>query len=564
MKRVFYLLYSLLFLNSIISLGQTNKPDLNKLSPKELSALFYKNEGHEKYQLEILKVYMPKAKMDKKKPINVAIGYYMYSRLYEDQRSLNYLDICINRSRNLKDEYFPIEAYREKAYKLKQLYRYDEAIENYIIAEDLAKKSNLNFYYKIRLDIAELKSEELLQVEEALVLYRECLNYYEKQNTKRNDYFYCYNQTLFDMADAHKALNNLDSASYYNQKGFKNCVITKDNLFKNLFVLNEGANLVLKKKYSTAIDSINIALPKIIELKNKINIIAGYYYLGHAYKGLNRSEKAIYNFKLLDSAYQIDRKIYPEFVSGYNYLIDHYRKLGNKEMELKYVNRLMSIDSFLYKRHRNIEKAIRKDYEIPHLIKEKENKISNLEYKYAITIYGIVFFVLAFLGLFWYNRNQKRIYKTRFEALTLKLNEQVLSIESNEAKNNSLSKETMIADELVKSILKKLEQFEKKNEFLDNSVSIQQLAEKFETNTKYLSKIINEQKHVGFVQYVNDLRIEYALKKLQSNTKLRKYTIIALANEFGFNTADAFSSAFFRKTGIKPSFYLKEINSISI
>ncbi|MFC4818516.1 helix-turn-helix domain-containing protein [Flavobacterium sp. GCM10023249] len=498
-----------------------------------------------------------------KKPIDIAIGYYMHSTLYKDERAIHYLDSVIKYSKNTNHEYFPLDAYREKAYKLRQLYRYDEAIQNYILAENLAKQTNLDFYFKIRLDIAEVKSEELLQVDEALILYRECLKYYEKKDTKRIDYFYGYNQVLFDIADAHKALKNNDSATYYNRKGFNNCVLTKDDYYKYLFVLNEGANLVLKKKYSTAIDSINIALPKMIEFKNKINIIAGYYYLGHAYRGLNRSEKAIHNFKLLDSAYQIDKKIYPEFVSGYNYLIAHYRKSGNKEMELKYVNRLMAIDSFLYKRHRNIDRVIRKNYEIPHLMEEKESKINTLENKYSIALYGIVFFVLSLLGLFWYNRNQKKIYKKRFTTLTLKLNEQVLSTENNEAKNNSSSKETIIADELVNSILMKLEQFEKKKEFLDNSVSIQQLAEKFETNTKYLSKIINEQKQVGFVQYVNDLRIEYALKKLQSNAKLRKYTIIALANEFGFNTGDAFSSAFFRKTGIKPSFYLKELNNIS-
>ena len=292
------LIYYIIFLSPIICESQNNKVDLNKLTPKELSMLFYKNEGNKKYQLEILKIYMPKAKKDKKKPINVAIGYYMYATLYEGENKIYYLDKAIAHSKNLKDEYYPLDLYREKAYRLRQLYKYDEAIQNYILAENLAKKTNLDFYYKIRLDIAEVKSEELLQIDEALVLYRECLKYYEKQDTKRNDYFYCYNQVLFDIADAHKALKNTDSATYYNRKGYQNCLTTKDDYFKYLFVLNEGANLVLKKKFNTAIDSIHKALPKMIELKNKINIIAGYYYLGYAYKGLNKKEKAIHNFKL--------------------------------------------------------------------------------------------------------------------------------------------------------------------------------------------------------------------------------------------------------------------------
>lgn len=561
MSWFLYLRYSIVFLSSLICQSQNNTADLNKLTPKELSPIFYKNEGNKKYQLQILKIYMPKAKKDKKKPINVAIGYYMYSTLYKDERAIQYLDSVIKYSKNLNDEYFPLGAYREKAYKLRQLQRYDEAIQNYIIAENLAKKTNLDFYYKIRLDIAELKSEELLQVDEALVLYRECLKYYEKQDTKRNDYFYCYNQVLFDMADAHKALKNTDSTTYYNRKGYKNCVITNDNYFKYLFVLNEGANLILKKKYNSAIDSIHKALPKMIELKNKANIIAGYYYLGHAYKGLKNKDKAIHNFKLLDSAYQTDKIMYPEAIDSYNYLIDHFRNTGNKEMELKYVSRLASIDSFLYKRHRNIDKVIRKKYEIPHLLAEKESTINNLQSKYSIALYGVVFFGSVLLGLIGYNRHQKRVHKERFDALMTKLNEQESIAENAEEKNITSTKEVVIADELVNSILKKLDRFEKKNEYLDSTITIQLLADKFETNSKYLSKIINEQKQIGFVQYINDLRIDYALKKLQGNTKLRKYTMIALANEFGFNTAESFSNAFFRKTGIKPSYYLKELNN---
>ena len=544
--------------------GQINDRELVKMSPKELSSLFYENEGNTEYQLKILNIYMPKAKKDKKKPINIAIGYYMYSTLYKDERAINYLDYAIKYSKSIKDEYFPLGLYREKAYKLRQLYRYDEAIKNYFLAENLAKKTNLDFYYKIRLDIAEVKSEELLQVDEALILYRECLQYYKKRNTKKSDYFNRYNQVLFDIADAHKALKNMDSATYYNRKGYNNCVITNEDYYKYLFVLNEGANLILRKKYFPAIDSINKALPKIIELQNKANIIAGYYYLGHAYRGLGKKDKAIHNFKLLDSTYQVDKIMYPEAIDGYNYLINYFRNAGNKEMELKYVNRLMAIDSFLYKRHRNIDKVIRKKYETPHLLEEKQNAIDNLKGKYSIAVYGVVFFVLVVLGLFWYNRYQRRVYKNRFDAIMLKLNEHVEVIEDNEIKNNAPTKEIIIADALVDSILNKLERFERKKEYLDKTINIQLLADQFETNSKYLSKIINEHKQMGFVQYINEFRIEYALKCLQSNPKLRKYTMIALASEFGFNTAESFSNAFFRKTGIKPSFYIKELESTTL
>ncbi|MBG6111996.1 AraC-like DNA-binding protein [Flavobacterium sp. CG_9.10] len=65
------------------------------------------------------------------------------------------------------------------------------------------------------------------------------------------------------------------------------------------------------------------------------------------------------------------------------------------------------------------------------------------------------------------------------------------------------------------------------------------------------------------IQYINDLRIDYALSKLQKNNKLRNYTVQALAQEFGFNGAESFSAAFYKKTGIKPTYFIKELTEFN-
>jgi len=71
--------------------------------------------------------------------------------------------------------------------------------------------------------------------------------------------------------------------------------------------------------------------------------------------------------------------------------------------------------------------------------------------------------------------------------------------------------------------------------------------------------IINHHKEKNFSNYLNDLRIEYVIKELKTNIVLRKYTIEALANEIGFNSSESFSKAFYRKTGIYPSYYIKRL-----
>jgi AraC-like DNA-binding protein len=48
---------------------------------------------------------------------------------------------------------------------------------------------------------------------------------------------------------------------------------------------------------------------------------------------------------------------------------------------------------------------------------------------------------------------------------------------------------------------------------------------------------------------------------LKEDQKFRKYTIKAIAIEIGFNTDQAFSKAFHKKTGVFPSSFIKELNT---
>jgi AraC-like DNA-binding protein len=40
---------------------------------------------------------------------------------------------------------------------------------------------------------------------------------------------------------------------------------------------------------------------------------------------------------------------------------------------------------------------------------------------------------------------------------------------------------------------------------------------------------------------------------------MQNYTISALAKEFGYNNTESFSTAFYKQTGIKPSYYIKQL-----
>jgi len=548
--------------------GQLPKNNLTRLTYDSLNNLYFDNYKNQSKQLEYAKAYMTKANADND-PIRKANGYYLFALLSESNKAIRYLDSSIANSKNKNDIKFPAYTYSEKGYILKKQFRYTEAIDNFILAEKEAKKNNIDYYFRIKFSIAILRSEELGEVNEALNLYRECFNYYKDKEIRTTKYSIDYQNVIFALADAYKVLNQSDSATYYNKLGYRESEITKDDEINALFILNEGANLVLKKKFRTALDSINKALPIMITFKNEGNILASYYYLGKIYEGLGNKALAVKNFIKTDSIYNKTKRITPEFTSGYSFLISYFKEKGDKANQLKYITKYMHIDSTLQKNYKELTKKLEREYDTPHLLSEKELLIQSLENDKKKSYWGIgslLLITISVSGFGIYQHNLKKKYRARFDKIMNQTEEFNFPLTNTpkkeiEIQTSNTKEDIGIAEELVNQILEKLKHFESKKEYLQPNITIQMLSITFETNTKYISKIVNAYKGKTFIQYINDLRIEYAIVQLQKNNKLKKYTINALASEFGFNGAESFSSAFHKKTGIKPTYFIKELEN---
>jgi len=117
-----------------------------------------------------------------------------------------------------------------------------------------------------------------------------------------------------------------------------------------------------------------------------------------------------------------------------------------------------------------------------------------------------------------------------------------------------------LSEEQFKAILEALEKFEKSKKYLSQNINLNVLASELGTNSKYLSRTININKQKNFTQYINDLRIEYLIELLKIDVSYTKYSIKAIAEEIGFKTARAFSTAFHKNTGKYPSEYIKQIS----
>jgi len=559
-----------LFLFSVFLAAQPKRNGLTKLSFGELKELYWKNENKIPQQLPFAKAYLKKA-INENEPVERARGYFLLSLLSESDKALVYLDSAIFFTKDLKDMKFPAYAYSAKGHVYKKQFKYKEAIDNFLIAENIAKQNNQDLYYEIKFTIAALRSEELGEVNEALVLFKECFEHYNNKDVRSPVYSYPYQLVLFGLADAYKALNVSDSATYFNKKGYIESKTTNSQLINALFTLNEGANLFFKKNYKEALDSINIALPKVILYKDKGNTLAAYYYTAKAYDGLNNKKEAVKNFIKVDSVYTISKRITPEFMSGYPYLISYFKNNGDKVNQLKYLTKYMEIDSVLQNNYKELTKKLQYEYDTPNLMLEKENLIKSLQEDNSKSYWSIGFLiliVLAMAGLSFYQYKVKKSYRARFEKImqtnaekteTETTQQEVDVFEANKSKTESIG----INENLINQILKKLADFENTKGFLETNITIQTLSDVFETNNRYVSKIVNIYKQKTFIQYINDLRIDYALTSLKEDSRLRKYTIQALAIEFGFNNAESFSAAFHKKTGIKPTYFLKQLEEAS-
>ena len=129
---------------------------------------------------------------------------------------------------------------------------------------------------------------------------------------------------------------------------------------------------------------------------------------------------------------------------------------------------------------------------------------------------------------------------------------------------NKVDSEISISKEIVDSVLSGLVSFEEKREYTSQKITLNTLAKKLNTNSSYLSKIINYHKEGSFSNYLNRLRIDNIIEQLKSHSKIRKFTIKAIAQEAGYSNSDSFSKAFFKLKGIRPSDFIKQLEEEDI
>jgi len=191
---------------------------------------------------------------------------------------------------------------------------------------------------------------------------------------------------------------------------------------------------------------------------------------------------------------------------------------------------------------------------------EKEDK-QTINYM----LWGIIIATSAFLlTLIVYIKKQKTnrvTFETLLEKISILEEEEKVTLQKKSKKE---IKNIPVDDTTLKAIIGRLNKLEDQEFFLKSSCNLTSVAKKTKTNVTYLSQIINTEKGKNFSDYINDLRIEYVLKRLKNDKKFRSFSIKGIATEIGYKTDDSFVKHFKNKTGLNPSYYIKELNKIGI
>ena len=137
------------------------------------------------------------------------------------------------------------------------------------------------------------------------------------------------------------------------------------------------------------------------------------------------------------------------------------------------------------------------------------------------------------------------------------INISVEEIHRSENEKDRKKAESPMTSETEAKLLELLDDFEKGTSFTNKNMSLSFLAGELNTNTKYLSHLINRHKNSDFKTYINRLRINYIVDKLINDEKYRQYKISILAEECGFSSHSKFASVFKQMTDHSPSVYIK-------
>jgi len=429
-----------------------------------------------------------------------------------------------------------------------------KALDDYLLADSFISKSNDQYLkYKAKFSIALVKYN-LGYYHEAISLLQECEVYF-----KGNEPGLPHLRTLHALSLCYIKTKQYSLATATIDIGYREAIDMDEPKTIPYFKNAEGRNEYFKENYQIAIEKLKESLPEIMKFEDYTSASSTNYFIGRSYWALGEKEKAIPYLKKVDELFRKDKFIKDEVLEAYDLLAQYYEDKGNTAEQLKYLTGLLKAETFVSKNFRYLSENMHREYDLKKIKDSTEELKRQLFFRDKLDlIFGIIFLlvciVLGFIICKQYQRRKLR--KQKFKGVISHKDRTASPVLSNE---KIIDGDQIIKPEIVEAVSKKLEKFEDSDAFLDKDFNLNKMAAIVDCNTRYTSRIICETRKKKYIDYIDDLRIDYIVNRLKKDSKYRNYTIKALTEEAGFKSPQKFKEAFKKSTDLNPVYFIKEL-----
>ncbi|MDV2443856.1 AraC family transcriptional regulator [Elizabethkingia anophelis] len=551
--KKYLLLLLILFLKPLYSQKETYS-EYYKIKEKYIN-----REENDFRAFNFLNQYISKAKSEK--------NYIQLTQAYKDavfysssrEQKLSYADSTILAAKRTSDKDLISDAYLGKGIIYYFNYKkYKLALDEYLKAYQYSENTHDNYLkYRVIYHLGVVKSY-LGYYQEALAHFKEALAYFESQIKTSNHpniifnnqkgYYHSIHQMIF----CYRNLGDYPKAESLIKLGLAQTYKTNFKQERGYFLKENGIDLYRRKKYAQAILSLNESVPNIKHFQDFAWTAVDYFYIGKSYLAEKKSQMAINNFKKVDSVFQKHSFILPELRENYEILINYYKKKKDPSKELYYTKQLLKADSIISKDFTYLSSKIHREYDTQSLIKDKQR----LEKKTSlgtILLISVVILVILLCTILISKYKKEKDIRNQYKMFELKkiYEQQQKTLSPSVPKSNLDAK-------MVEELLQKLKSFEEKNEYTEQGLTLNKLAQKLGTNSNYLSQIINDYKGTNFNRYLSELRINFITEKLYNDKIFLNYKIETLAEKCGIASMSNFSNLFHEINGIRPADFIKQ------
>ncbi len=137
--------------------------------------------------------------------------------------------------------------------------------------------------------------------------------------------------------------------------------------------------------------------------------------------------------------------------------------------------------------------------------------------------------------------------------LTISKEEKSQIIQTSKYEKSGLTNETAMEIHCLLS-----QRIDEEQLYINPELTLNELAQVLDVHPNNLSQVINTFENKNFYDYINSKRIEHFIK-LTSNPENRKFTILSLAFDSGFNSKSSFNKYFKKVTEVTPSEFIKTL-----